>query len=941
MDDFQARRHRSSTGSAFCGQNAFRSMIDFPASGVGVPETRVWMISAGLSRACRRLLVLALVIAPVACGLSGRSVSAAEQSVPTGFIDSVYQDETGPHRYVVFVPRNYSPRRAWPVILFLHGAGERGSDGREQLSVGLGPIVRERAADFPYLVVFPQAEQTRGRILDVWRPESSDGKRALKILDEVEQRYRVDSAKRILTGWSMGGYGTWAMAAADPKKWSAVVPIAGGGRPQDAGKLARVPLWAIHGAVDDIVLPEESRQMIAAVRTAGGQPRYSEIPAVGHDVWSGAYRSRELWQWLADPTPGGSSELSPESGHWGTARSRTDDDELPFRPALEIPRAVAVRFGNDMLKAVAYSVPRVISDDVLAGRIPDIRESTTVADLPFQILFRDIRYRGTLQRAYAKAYQTDRLNIQLAMSNLQMQIGRSFVQGESRSAVAGPITVIVGHRRPVWLSIDVTPEVVNRRLRLKVVGTRFNIEPDNFFVSPPAGVTADGWGMTEERVSKALMEGIYARRNRLEREALAAVPGIIQRIEQALPLNDVKDVVDAFWPLPVYRPRLRIWPQEVSTDDRGVTLVMGLTVAAVGPGPVPAQPKVVAPLGPPASEMPRGTKLDVSVAPNMLEPLTAMLVEAGVARIHVLDIPESSLHALADRRMLEQAVPDLRRLGRKYEVATELILAKPLAVSGDAEVGSGNRSGRRSETVAVSLDEESSEAETSSGAMQFHLRGVTVEVSIRPAGTQEAWQPWARFDLAIRQQVEAELNMPDRQPAKVASLQLEWAPRVQFAVQGRFAESAEPQDETLNAEVIRAAFEKGWLGWTALSSASRSSVPDVDFGFSRLSPQRVAWREPHLTLRFAEPGVLISNRSQLPLQYQTKGPYSGWSEWLILPPGQQHSFGVSHPVLFRSRGQATQTWLLPVGSHSVYDRPRDGVSPRLMLLPTRPAKPAP
>ncbi len=926
-------------------------MSDFAAIGVGVSENRVRTCSSGRLFLQRRVagLVFALTVAGF-WGAESRATAAepaANRRMPTGFVDAVYHDESGPHRYVVFVPRNYSPQRAWPVILFLHGAGERGRDGREQLSVGLGPIVRERAAEFPYLVVFPQAEQTRGRILDVWRPESSDGKRALAILAEVEQRYRVDPAHRILTGWSMGGYGTWAMAAADPQKWSAVVPIAGGGRPQDARKLAQTPLWAIHGAIDEIVQPGESREMVAAVRAAGGHPRYSEIPGVGHDVWSGAYRSRQLWQWLENPVAGGSSELTPDSGRWGSSRPLVDDAEQPFRPALEIPRAVAVRFGNDMLKAVAYSVPRVISDDVLTGRIPDIRESTTVADLPFQILFRDIRYRGSLQRAYAKAYQTDRLNIQLAMSNLQMQIGRSFVQGESRSAVAGPITVIVGHRRPVWLSIDVTPEVVDRRLRLKLVGTRFKIEPDNFFVSPPAGVTADGWGMTEERVSKALVEGIYARRNRLEREALAAVPGIIQRIEQALPLNDVKDVVNAFWPLPVYRPRLQVWPDEVSTDDRGVTLVMGLSVAAVGPGPAPAQPKVVAPLGPPADEMPRTTKLDVSVAPNMLEPLTSLLVEAGVARIHVLDIPEPSLHTLADRRMLEKAIPDLRRLGENYEVATELILAKPLAVGGREPAMLQKQSLRRRSnrlpddplTVPVSLQEDESESDAAAEAMQFHLRGVTVEVSVRPKGTQAEWQPWARFDLAIRQQVEAVLNTLPPRTAGNASLRLDWSPNILFDVQGTFAETATPQNEALNVDVIRGAFEKGWLGWTARSSASESAVADVDFGFSRLSPQRVMWQEPHLTLRFAEPGVLISNRSQLPLQYQTKGPYSGWSEWLILPPGQQHSFSVSHPVLFRGRDQAGQTWLLPVGSHSVFDRPEPGQSPRLMLLPERPATP--
>src|SRR5712672_2409699 len=101
----------------------------------------------------------------------------------TGFLLRTFKDETGSHKYTVFVPHGYTPAKKWPVILFLHGAGERGSDGVLPIYYGLGPLVRVREANFPFVVVFPQAEEMHGRLLKGWSPTTADGQRALKILD--------------------------------------------------------------------------------------------------------------------------------------------------------------------------------------------------------------------------------------------------------------------------------------------------------------------------------------------------------------------------------------------------------------------------------------------------------------------------------------------------------------------------------------------------------------------------------------------------------------------------------------------------------------------------------------------------------------------------------------------------------------------------------------
>jgi predicted peptidase len=147
----------------------------------------------------------------------------------TGFLLRTFKDEIGNHKYSVFVPHTYTPAKKWPVILFLHGAGERGNDGVLPTQYGLGPLIKLREPSFPFVVVFPQSEEMRGRLLKGWSLDGADGQRALKILEQVEKDYSIDAKRQILTGWSMGGFGAWEMAAAFPDRWHSVVAVSGGG----------------------------------------------------------------------------------------------------------------------------------------------------------------------------------------------------------------------------------------------------------------------------------------------------------------------------------------------------------------------------------------------------------------------------------------------------------------------------------------------------------------------------------------------------------------------------------------------------------------------------------------------------------------------------------------------------------------------------------------
>lgn len=214
------------------------------------------------------------------------------------------------HRYQVFVPAHaVAPDKA-PVILFLHGSGERGDDNRRQASVGLGPYVRGRADDFPALVVFPQAPQGAewNEVADV----------VLAQLDAATREFGGDPDRTYLTGLSMGGYGTWELALREPDRFAALVPVCGGllhprrpsmavsGLAQEddpyaavAGRLRDIPVWIFHGARDTSVPVEYSRRLDAAFRGAGARhARYTEFPEADHNSWDAAYATPELWEWL-------------------------------------------------------------------------------------------------------------------------------------------------------------------------------------------------------------------------------------------------------------------------------------------------------------------------------------------------------------------------------------------------------------------------------------------------------------------------------------------------------------------------------------------------------------------------------------------------------------------------------------------------------------------
>lgn len=213
--------------------------------------------------------------------------------------------------YQVFVPAHRASGAMTPVILFLHGSGERGSDNHAQLKAGLGPYLREHAEDFPAIVVFPQVEEN-----GEWMGANVD--MALAALDASSREFNGDPQRTYLTGLSMGGYGTWETALKAPTRFAALVPICGALLPPNderalyvtevagapdpyaalARKLREVPVWIFHGAKDDAVSPADDRKTFAAFKAASAEVRYTEFPDAGHNSWDATYRHDAMWDWL-------------------------------------------------------------------------------------------------------------------------------------------------------------------------------------------------------------------------------------------------------------------------------------------------------------------------------------------------------------------------------------------------------------------------------------------------------------------------------------------------------------------------------------------------------------------------------------------------------------------------------------------------------------------
>jgi predicted peptidase len=228
--------------------------------------------------------------------------------VQTGFLDRAIVHEGVRYPYQVYVPANYDAARMWPVVLFLHGAGERGTDGLLQTTVGIANAIRRNPQRYPAIVVMPQAPRD-----SFW--VGPPGEAALLALDRIQAEFSVDDARIYLTGLSMGGHGSWMLGYHHAARFAAMLVICGfvGDRPNRpsvvpsgegtpyervAARLREMPIWIVHGEADQAVSVVESRRMNDALRAVGAAVQYTELPGTDHDAWTPAYDSEAIISWL-------------------------------------------------------------------------------------------------------------------------------------------------------------------------------------------------------------------------------------------------------------------------------------------------------------------------------------------------------------------------------------------------------------------------------------------------------------------------------------------------------------------------------------------------------------------------------------------------------------------------------------------------------------------
>lgn len=247
-----------------------------------------------------------------ACRASGGSNSSDGQqrrapsslTNATGeFTDREFRNRSGERMpYRLFVPANYDARRSYPLALWLHGSGARGDDLRLLAGAdasGLDFLSKpEHQAQNPCFIVAPQCP-ANGRWDAGGADEMSNQMRlVLEIIGSVRASYNIDAARLYVLGISLGGHGAWDIIARRPQMFAAAVPICGRGDTTKAALVARTPVWAFHGDADQSVPVEGSRRMVAAVRSAGGSPRYTEYRGVGHNSWERAFQEPELLTWI-------------------------------------------------------------------------------------------------------------------------------------------------------------------------------------------------------------------------------------------------------------------------------------------------------------------------------------------------------------------------------------------------------------------------------------------------------------------------------------------------------------------------------------------------------------------------------------------------------------------------------------------------------------------
>jgi poly(3-hydroxybutyrate) depolymerase len=856
------------------------------------------------------LILCTVAIAALARPLPADEVAGA---VATGFLSRVHRDEAGEHKYTVFVPAAYRADQKWPVLFYLHGAGERGTDGKLPLIGGIGPQIEARAKTLPMLVVFPQCEDVEGRASIGWRADGPDAKRALAILDEVEREFSVDRKREILCGASMGGFGTWNIAAATPTRWSAIVPVAGAGDLSKARSLKNVPIWAFHGSKDLEVKPDDHKRMVDAVRDAGGRAYFTLLPEKRHNVLNVVFGDDAVYEWMLNPQTEPRPESVVRAAKVPLKKLKMEHDFLqPFVPGVEAPQAIYVHLDPQAIEALCYALPEMVPADALSASAADIHQSQQGLMSRFHITLAGINYRGMLERVIVTTKDDGWITINLGLRNLIAEIGSTTIRSRMIAASAGPMDIVIGQSQPVWLKFDLRPTVADKKIKFELGARDFQIPNDAYYVTNPQVGVARGIpllrGRISSTVSSKLVEGAYGRKTEIEQKVIEAVPGLVQRLEQELDKSLARTREIGGWPMPALQPRYRLWVDSMRVDQAGISIILGAVFAQPGFNPTERPVRRVERPLVKLENMVAGRGFTLGFSGALVEGLTGTIVDSGAAVMNPDDMPIKEFGAFGEVDSIAKAVPDILRYGDNLRLRTRFRAVEPILCNAVEHPGPANgaTSGDKSPETAPKC------------VVELGLPHLVLAVEIKTSPSQAQWETCAEFDLRALQKFRLKVREPaftDR-----TFLLKKYSPE-EIDAKGHFAAGYSPSDPTLRPEVIAELLRTAWNAGGKLDLVDEVAMKDRLIGTANLRVTEIETIGPFISLRYLPARTRITNATSEPIVYEARGPQSGWGGPFTLKPNESSDFPVTYPVTLRRtvlNREEIQT--LPMGSHFIFGR---------------------
>ena len=454
------------------------------------------------------------------------------------------------------------------------------------------------------------------------------------------------------------------------------------------------------------------------------------------------------------------------------------------------------------------------------------------------------------------------------------------------------MNVVIGHRAPVWLTIELQPHVKDRRVHLNLTGVDFQIPPDNWYVTQPSNVHVRGLPFLNGKVSDGLVDGVYAKKGEIERQVLNTIPGVVQNAENRL--NDVmyaKTMTVGQISMPMWQPRLKSFPEEVQIDDNGITIISGLILSTLGQTP-PTFQKLQFP-APKDFPEPLKTGMEVNIAESVVPAWSELVVAGKVNCFNVYDFTPPEYHALANREFLQEIIPDLKRYGDEMETNVDFYLKDPIRL------------------LTPDLTHGPQLYQDAPGnLMTLSLSSVPLRVAIRNKG-ESKWTPVGELNMSIEREY-----APYVQKEGFARRGFKFAELGKFRIvpEWIFAPDYARENDHVDAERLVASILKAREAAQLLDGVRPEGVPDMVLQGVPLRLDVLDWRKNHVVSQYQLPGVIVANDSNEPLTYEVRGPHTGWSVPRTLQPGAFDEYRTPYPITWRRQaGTETQLYTLPLG----------------------------